>query len=154
MIFYIAADHRGFALKTSLSKYLKDSGYEVVDLGPETLVPDDDYPDYAIKLGEKISSNPDNSRGVVICGSGVGADIVTNKFPRIRCSLVMTPDQAFLARNDDDANVLALSSELIDDTAAKTILATWIQTPFSGEDRHVRRISKIRDAEMKAREMN
>lgn len=154
MIFYIAADHRGFAMKASIAKYLRDSGYEVADLGPDTLIPDDDYPDYASKVAEKISSNPEGSRGIVICGSGVGVDIVANKYPRVRCSLVMTPDQAFLSRNDDDANMIALSSDLLDDITAKTILATWLQTSFSGEDRHQRRILKIHDIEIRAKDLN
>lgn len=153
MIIYIGADHRGFILKESLKKYLKDSGYEVDDLGAETLVPDDDYPEYAMKVAEKVSADPQGSKGILICGSGVGVDVVANKYPRVRASLVMNPDHAYLSRNDDDANILCLAAELIDDTQAKTILAAWLQTPFSGDVRHMRRIAKIRDAETRAKEL-
>lgn len=153
MIIYIGADHRGFAIKESLKQYIKDSGYEVDDLGAPTLVPDDDYPDYAMKVAEKISTDPLGSKGVLICGSGVGVDVVANKYPRVRASLALTPDHAYLSRNDDDANILCLASELMDEVHAKTILAAWLQTPFSGDVRHMRRIAKIRDAEMRAKEL-
>jgi len=153
VIIYIGADHRGFNLKESLKHYLKDSGYTVTDLGSETLMPDDDYPDIASLVAEKVSMNPDGSKGIIACGSGIGADVVANKFPRIRSALAMTPDQAYLSRNDDDTNVLALAAELIDDYAAKTILATWLQTPFAKELRFMRRIAKIRDVEEKVKSL-
>jgi ribose 5-phosphate isomerase B len=147
MIIYLGADHRGFNLKESLKNYLKDNGYSVSDLGNSLFDPNDDYPEFAAMVAEKVSMDPDGSRGVVICGSGVGVDVVANKFPRIRSSLVCTPNHAYLSRNDDDANILSLSAEMVDDHAAKIILATWLQTPFSREERHMRRIAKIRDVE-------
>jgi len=153
MIIYIGADHRGFALKESLKKYLKENGYEVNDLGAATLVDGDDYPDFAMPVAEKVSLDPQNSKGILICGSGVGVDVVANKYPRIRAALVMSPDHAYLSRNDDDANIICLASELIDDVQAKTILSAWLQTPFSGDVRHMRRIAKIRDAESRAKEL-
>ncbi|MFA5053467.1 MAG: RpiB/LacA/LacB family sugar-phosphate isomerase [Parcubacteria group bacterium] len=153
MVIYIGSDHRGFNLKESIKQYLKDNGYSVSDLGNANLVPDDDYPDFISLVAEKVSANPDGSKGIVICGSGVGADIVANKFPRVRSALVMTPDQAYLSRNDDDTNVLALASEFLDDNTAKTILATWFQTPFSKDVRHMRRIAKIRDIEEKVKSL-
>jgi ribose 5-phosphate isomerase B len=153
MIIYIGADHRGFSLKESLKKYLKENGYEIDDLGAATLVPDDDYPEFAMLVAEKVSLNPQDSKGILICGSGVGVDVTANKYPRIRASLVMSPDHAYLSRSDDDANILCLASELIDDVMAKTILAAWLQTPFSGDVRHMRRIAKIRDAETRAKEL-
>ena len=153
MIIYIGADHRGFAMKETLKQYLKDSGYTVVDLGAETLVPDDDYPDYAMKVAEKINIDPDGSKGILICGSGVGVDVVANKYPRVRSALALTPDHAYLSRNDDDANILCLASELIDDVQAKIVLASWLQTPFSRDVRHMRRIAKIRDVEERVKEL-
>ncbi|MDD5099220.1 MAG: RpiB/LacA/LacB family sugar-phosphate isomerase [Candidatus Colwellbacteria bacterium] len=152
MIIYIGADHRGFTLKESLKKVLKESGYEIGDLGAETLIPDDDYPDYAIAVAEKVSADQ-NSKGVLICGSGVGVCVVANKYPRIRAALVSSPDHAYMSRNDDDSNILCLPSNIIDESQAKMILASWLQTPFSGETRHMRRIAKIRDAETRAREL-
>jgi len=152
VIIYIGSDHRGFNLKESVKKYLSESGYTVTDAGNASFVQDDDYPDFAAQVAEKVSMNPE-SKGIVLCGSGIGVDIVANKFPRIRCALAMTPDQAYMSRTDDDTNVLALSSELLDDYAAKTIVATWLQTPFSGDVRHMRRIAKIRDIEQKVKSL-
>jgi len=154
MVIYIGADHRGFNLKESLKQYLKDNGYTVSDLGNTSLVPDDDYPDFVAGVAEKVSLNPDGCKGIVICGSGVGADVVANKFPRIRASLVMSTDQAFVSRSDDNANILVLAADFVDDYTAKTILATWFQTPFSGEMRHTRRIAKIRDIEQKIKSLS
>jgi ribose 5-phosphate isomerase B len=153
MIIYIGADHRGFNLKESLKSYLAESGYTVNDMGNTSLVPDDDYPDFASAVAEKVSLNAEESKGIVVCGSGVGVDIVANKFPRIRCSLVMTPDQAYVSRSDDDPNIIAIPAEFMDDATAKAILATWLQTPFSGDDRCVRRLAKIREIEGKARSL-
>jgi ribose 5-phosphate isomerase B len=152
VIIYIGSDHRGFNLKESVKKYLTDSGYSVTDLGNTSLVPDDDYPDFASAVAEKVSTNPE-SKGIVFCGSGIGADIVANKFPRIRCALAMSSDQAYMSRTDDDTNMLSLSSDILDDYTAKTILATWLQTPFSGDIRHMRRIAKIRDIEQKVKSL-
>jgi len=154
MIIYIASDHRGFNLKESLKKYLADSGYTVNDMGNTSLVPDDDYPDFASLVAEKVSLNAENSKGIVICGSGVGVDIVANKFPRVRCSLVMTSDQAYVARSDDDPNIIALAAEFVDDVTAKAVLATWLQTPFSGDTRCLRRLAKIREVEEKAKTLD
>lgn len=151
MIIYIGSDHRGFNLKESITKYLKNSGYTVSDMGNSSFVEDDDYPDFVSFVAEKVSLNTEESKGVVICGSGIGADIVANKFPRIRCALPMTADQAYVSRTDDDTNIISLSADFLDENTAKAILATWLQTPFSEENRHIRRIAKIRGVEEKAR---
>ncbi|MCK9497810.1 MAG: RpiB/LacA/LacB family sugar-phosphate isomerase [Candidatus Colwellbacteria bacterium] len=153
MIIYIGADHKGFSLKESLKKYLQENGYTVSDMGNTVLDPNDDYPDFAVPVAEKVSMDPEGSKGILICGSGVGVDVVANKFPRIRSSLVVSPDHAFLSRKDDNANVLSLPADLIDEQAAKMITATWLQTPFSEEVKYKRRIAKIRDIEQKAKDM-
>jgi ribose 5-phosphate isomerase B len=153
MIIYIGADHKGFNLKESLKKYLQDNGYAVKDMGNTIMDPDDDYPDFAGPVAEKVSMNPDGSKGMLLCGSGVGVDVVANKFPRIRSALAFSPDHAFLSRKDDNSNVLSLPADLIDDQAAKMIAATWLQTPFSEEVKYKRRIAKIGDIEQKARNM-
>lgn len=152
MIIYIGADHRGFNLKESIKKYLGDIGYSVSDCGNTILDMHDDYPDFATIVAEKVAINPD-SKGIFICGSGIGADIVVNKFPRIRAALSMSPDQANMSRMDNDANVLILAADLIEEHTAKLILATWLQTPFSNEIRHLRRIAKIRDIEEKIKNL-
>jgi ribose 5-phosphate isomerase B len=147
MIIYIGADHRGFNLKESLKAFLQQSGYTIVDSGNAVLDENDDYPDFAAKLAKEVAIDPENRRGVLVCGSGVGVDVVANKFKNIRSSLVTTPDQAYLSRNDDDANVLSLGADVTDDQMAKKILSVWLQTPFSGEEKHQRRIEKIKNIE-------
>ncbi len=147
MVIYIASDHRGFKLKEHIKSVLKERGYSIYDVGDETYNEDDDYPDFAKKVGEKVSVDFERSKGIVICGSGVGVDIIANKYPNVRSALTATPDQAFDSRTDDDSNVLALGANYLDKEQAEKIVLTWLQTPFSGEERHKRRIRKIQEAE-------
>ncbi|MCL4406278.1 MAG: RpiB/LacA/LacB family sugar-phosphate isomerase [Patescibacteria group bacterium] len=147
MVIYIGADHRGFNLKESLKVFLKDLGYTVVDEGNAVLDPNDDYPDFAAKLSKEAAIDPDNRRGILVCGSGVGVDVVANKFKNIRSALITSPDQAYMSRNDDDTNVLSLAADITDDQTSKKIVSVWLQTPFSGEEKHRRRIQKIKDIE-------
>ena len=152
MVIYIAADHRGFALKEEIKTFIQGLGYSVYDLGNTTLDPADDYPDFASAVAGKVSNDYENARGIVICGSGVGADVVANKFPRVRSSLVMTPDQAFDARNDDDANNLALPADYVRMDDVTRIVTTWLGTPFANEERHRRRRDKISKIEIEIQE--
>src|SRR3989344_6987115 len=144
MIIYIGADHRGFKLKETLKQFLQESGYTVSDLGNAQYVEGDDYPDFAKAVAQKVSADALNSRGVVICGSGVGVDVVANKFPNIRSALGFSPDQVMEARDDDDVNVLALPADFLEEDAAKKIVSVWLQTPFGGDEKDKRRIEKIR----------
>ncbi|MDP3729435.1 MAG: RpiB/LacA/LacB family sugar-phosphate isomerase [bacterium] len=146
MIIYIGGDHRGFKLKESLKKQLQKSEYTVVDCGAKTFIQDDDYPDYASKVAEKVSNNAD-VRGIVICGSGVGVDIVVNKYKNIRSGLVGSPDQARVSRTDDNTNILALAADFLSEAQAKKIMKTWLTTDFSHDPRHRRRLKKIADIE-------
>lgn len=149
MVIYIGSDHRGFELKNGLEKYLASSGYEVIDCGPKEYAEDDDYPDAAIAVAEKVSPDHMFSRGILICGSGVGVSVVANKFPNIRCSLCFSPDHALVARTDDNANVLALPADfLTPEVAAKTV-AVWLQTEFNNSPKNSRRIEKITAIEYK-----
>ncbi len=152
MVIYIGADHRGFALKEDIKQFIQGLGYQVYDLGNAEMDPADDYPDFASAVAGKVSNDYENARGIVICGSGVGVDIVANKFPRVRASLVMTPDQAFDARNDDDANVLALPANYVRPDDVKRIVTTWLGTPFANEERHRRRRDKISKLEIEIQE--
>ena len=144
MIIYIGADHRGFKLKETLKQFLQREGYTVNDMGNTEYLEGDDYPDFAKLVAQKVSANPADSRGIVICASGVGVDIVANKFPNIRSALGFSPDQVVEARSDDDVNVLALASDFLEEEEAKKIVSVWLQTPFYGEERDKRRIEKIR----------
>lgn len=147
MVIYIGADHQGFALKEELKPFLVDQLYEVEDVTPE-FKDGDDYPDVAKAVAKKVAYNLDNSKGIVICGSGAGVDIVANKFDKIRSVLGFSPDQVFDARNDDNVNVLALPAKFMDSDAAKKIIQVFLQTKFADrEERFRRRIVKILEIE-------
>ena len=145
MILYIGADHRGFQLKEALKKFLVESGYTVNDMGNNHYEEGDDFVDFAKLVVGKIGADLFNSKGILICGSGVGVDIVANRFPDIRSALVSSPDQAMASRNDDDTNVLSIAADFTDFEQVKKIVSVWLQTPFSDEEDHKRRLSKIRE---------
>jgi len=144
---YIGADHRGYKLKEILKNYLKELNYDFNDLGASELNPDDDYPDFALVVAKKVAENSENNRGILICGSGVGVDIVANKTKNIRSALCFDVKQAQMSRNNDDTNVLSLSADFISESLAKEIVKIWLETPFSGLEHHVRRIEKIKKIE-------
>lgn len=139
---YISSDHRGFELKKHLIEHLQEKGEPIEDVGPFSYNPSDDYPDFVAKLVEKMSDNPD-SRGIVICKNGVGVSIAANRHPRIRAALSWNKEHAISSRSDDNSNVLALPSYFISQEEAVTILDSWLDTPFAGEERHTRRITKL-----------
>jgi ribose 5-phosphate isomerase B len=149
MVIYIGADHRGFKLKEYLKQVLASEGYEVVDIGNTQYNEEDDYPDFASAVARKVSLDYENSRGILLCGSGVGMDIVANKFINVRSALAFSPDQAFDSRNDNDTNVLCLAADFVSNEQALKILRTWLQTSFSGDDRFRRRLHKIAQLELK-----
>jgi ribose 5-phosphate isomerase B len=143
MVIYFGADHGGFALKEKLKAFAKEKGYEVVDVGAAAYDAQDDYPDFAGEVGKKVSLAPDQSRGVLLCRSGAGADFTVNKFPRVRCFIGITPDQVYDARHDDDVNVLVVAADFTDEPAAQKMLETFLATPFAKEERFMRRLNKV-----------
>ena len=149
MLIYIGADHRGFVLKESLKVFLKNEAYEVADVGATQATPDDDYPDYAAIVAGKVSMAPDDARGIVICGSGFGVDIVANKFPRVRSALASSPDHAYQGRHDDDVNVLAIAADFTDEENAEKMVKVFLATPFAKEAKYTRRLEKITEIENK-----
>lgn len=144
---YIGADHRGFKLKETLKSYLQTLNYSSEDLGAIVYDQNDDYPDFALQVAQKVAENPDENRGILICGSGVGVDIVANKIKNICSALCFDINQAKSSRNDDSANVLSLPADFISEDLAKKIVKTWLETPFSSLERYVRRIKKIKEIE-------
>lgn len=146
MVVYFGADHRGFDLKQKLHPFFKDKGYEAVDMGAFEKLEGDDYVDYAKLVAEKISQDPE-SRGVLICGSGAGMAIAANKLRRVRACLGMSNDEVYDARHDDDLNVLCLASEFVSEEAAKSMISVFLSTPFSPEERYLRRLNKIAELE-------
>lgn len=147
MVIYLGADHRGFELKETIKQFLKDEGYEVADMGSTEKVEGDDYVDFAKAVAEKVSSDPVQARGVLLCGSGMGMDVTANKFRHVRSVLGFSTDQVFDARHDDDANVLSLASDFLTENDAKEIVKIFIKTPFGNEERYRRRLEKIADIE-------
>lgn len=147
MLIYIGADHQGFELKDILKRFLKERGYEVIDVGNDKYDENDDYPDFAATVARQVAQDFFTKRGILICGSGVGVDIAANKFKEIRSVLAFNPDQAYLSRRDDDTNILSLSAEFTNEEMAKKIVSTWLATPFSGEEKYKRRLEKIRQIE-------
>lgn len=146
---YIVSDHRGFLLKEEIKRFLEGVGADVKDLGPEQLVADDDYSDYAAKVCDKVAKNPAADKGILICGSGHGMDMVANKYKSIRAALGFNEKVAIQSREHEDANVLVFASDWIKPHDAKAIVKTWIETKFTGEERNVRRLKKIAEIEKK-----
>ena len=143
---YLATDHAGFEFKENLKAFLHEKGYEVGDCGAFEYDKDDDYPDFISVAARKVSENPD-SFGVVLGKSGAGECIVANKIKGIRAVLGVSEQNVRLAREHNDANVISLGSELIDFERAKKFVELFINTPFSNEERHKRRIEKIKQLE-------
>jgi ribose 5-phosphate isomerase B len=143
MVIFIGSDHGGFALKESLKQTLEGEGYQITDVGAKELVADDDFPDYAAKVGLEVSRDPQNVRGILICRSGFGMDIAANKFHGVRAALPMSPDHLYQGRHDDDVNVLILAADYMDDMTALQFVRTFLTTPYANEERYARRIAKI-----------
>ena len=147
MIIYIGADHGGFALKANLKDFLKNLGYEVFDVGANELIPGDDYPDYAKLVGQKISESPTEARGILICRSGVGMDVVANKFKDVRSAVALSADVIYQARHDDDINVISFAADFTDISAAENMIKIFLSTPFANDERYTRRLEKIEEIE-------
>lgn len=138
----LAADHAGFDLKQFLADTLARSGHEVLDLGTQNPDSPDDYPDYAEALGKAILANR-AERGVLICGSGVGAAVAANKIRGIRAGLCHDSYSAHQGVEHDNMNVLVLGSRVIGSELAREVVSKYLGAQFSGEERHVRRLAKV-----------
>lgn len=136
----IASDHAAVALKAALADWLREAGHDVADLGPhdESRV---DYPDYGYRLAEAVASGA-AERGIALCGSGIGISIAVNRTPACRCALVSEPLSATLAREHNDANVLAMGARLTGEDMAKACVAAFLSTDFAG-GRHQGRVAKL-----------
>lgn len=139
----LAADHRGFALKEALEKYLREKEYDVDDVGALKNDPNDDYPDFAYEGALRVAENPLENRGVFLCGSGMGMDVVANKVRNIRATVAYSRESARHARTNDNINVITLAADIISSEEAKSIVEIFLITPFSEEERHIRRLKKI-----------
>lgn len=164
----IGSDHAGFALKESLKPFLETLGYDVKDCGPEKFDPDDDYPDYISPVAHEISKHAGMEKGIVIGASGQGEAMVANKFPHVRAAVyygygleqgkhdhkkeeiqALTSMRIIeLSRLHNDANILSLGAKFMNEDEAKAAVKLWLETPFSGEARHQRRIEEIEEIKL------
>lgn len=143
---YLAADHAGLELKDKLKTYLTEKNYEVEDCGAFEYDKDDDYPDFISGAAERVAKE-NGSLGIIIGKSGAGEAIVANKIKGIRAGLGFSRENVLLLRTHNGANVLALGSAFVSDEQAKELVSLFLETPFSGEERHKRRIEKIKQLE-------
>jgi ribose 5-phosphate isomerase B len=143
---YLGSDHAGFALKARLIARLAELGHEPVDCGPAEQRESDDYPPYCLLVGAKVVADP-GTLGIVIGGSGNGEAIAANKVRGVRCALAFSIETAQLGREHNDANVLSLGARMYDEDTAVSFAEAFVATPFSGADRHVRRIELISEYE-------
>jgi ribose 5-phosphate isomerase B len=139
---YLGSDHAGYELKVHLADHLARQGYEVVDVGPHHYDPDDDYPAFCLHTGARVVADP-GSLGVVLGGSGNGEQIAANKVPGVRSALAWNVEIARLARQHNDANVVAVGARQHSLDEATTIVEAFLTTPYSGDARHSRRIGQI-----------
>lgn len=140
----LASDHAAYVMKAELADWLRSAGHDVLDLGtngPESV----DYPDYGYRLGKAIETG-EAAFGIALCGSGIGISIAVNRNPAARCALVSEPLSAGLAREHNDANVIALGARMIGIEMAKACITSFIETAFLG-DRHQRRVEKLSNPE-------
>jgi ribose 5-phosphate isomerase B len=142
---FVGADHRGYYLKEKIKKELREGGWSVTDVGNQKYDKEDDYTDISIELAEKVVQN--KALGILICGSGVGVCIAANKVIGARAGTVLNKQQARKAREDDDANILCLSADWIDEKLNMKIVKEFLETVFSSEERHIRRLLKIKKYE-------
>lgn len=161
---YLATDHAGFELKEKVKDFLQKEGYQVEDCGAYQFDKNDDYPDFISKAAEAISKDP-SSKGIIFGSSGQGEAVVANKFKNVRAVVFYTPcvpahnidmtgrvsedpfEMIRLTREHNDANVLSLGAKILSEEDALKAVKLWLQSPFTAEERHVRRIEKIKKIE-------
>jgi RpiB/LacA/LacB family sugar-phosphate isomerase len=142
----LAADHGGFILKVQLVQWLENQDYEVMDFGAEVFNASDDYPDFAVELAKAVSSGQAD-RGILVCGSGVGASVAANKFPGIRAAVCHDTYSAHQGVEHDDMNILCLGSRVVGRELARELVKSFLEARFSGEERHLRRLKKVVEIE-------
>lgn len=142
---FLGTDHAGYKLKEYLKEFLKKEGYKVEDCGALTYDKEDDYPEFIHKAASRVAEDPINHRGIVMGGSGQGEALVANKVKGIRAALYYGGDTDIvtLSRTHNDSNVLSIGARFLSEEEAKKVVKLWLNTPFSDEKRHKRRITQI-----------
>lgn len=146
MKIYIGADHRGYELKEKIARWLFEMEYPYQDLGAYHLDPKDDFTKYATEVASLVAKT-ENARGVLLCGSGVGADVVANKFDGVRASIGKDVFQIEAGRNDDNMNILVIAADYTEEKDAKAMLIAFLETNYSGKARYERRLEEIKRIE-------
>lgn len=165
MRIYLGTDHAGFELKEKIKSYLLEKGFNVEDCGAFEFNKSDDFPDFIGKVGEAVSKDPENYRGIVFGGSGQAEMMLANKFKGVRCALfysaaipVETVDATErkssdpyeivrLTREHNNSNILSIGARFVKEDEAIQVVEQWLKEPFPGDERHVRRINKIKEIE-------
>ncbi|MBI2097363.1 MAG: RpiB/LacA/LacB family sugar-phosphate isomerase [Candidatus Vogelbacteria bacterium] len=153
MRIFLGADHAGFELKEKIKVFLRELGHEVADEGAFKFDPADDYPDFMEVVAKQVAADPD-SRGIIFGGTGQGEAMCANRFKRVRAAVYYGSPRAEsrgdesldiikLSREHNNANILSLGARFVGEAAAKQTIKLWLETSFSGEDRHIRRIAKL-----------
>jgi ribose 5-phosphate isomerase B len=145
----LAADHAGFELKNQLVEFVRGMGYEVHDMGANAFDVNDDYPGIMAPVGFQVAGAPDKVKAIILGGSGQGEAMVANRFPGVRAVVYYGQNLEIvkLSREHNDANVLSLGARFVNAEQAKEAVKLWLDTPFSGEERHSRRIEQIDNIE-------
>ena len=146
MKIFLGSDHNGFHMKEKVFAYLAKHGYDVQDVGDEQLDPEDDFPQFAQAAALKVLGEEEGeARAILLCGGGQGMAMAANRFRGIRASVIWDAFEAKMTRNDNDSNVLALPSRVLesDDSAWEGIIETWLSTPFAAAPRYKRRNDQI-----------
>lgn len=141
MIIYLASDHAGFELKEKVKKYLLDNNFTIEDMGTYSTEPVD-WSEYGAEAAQKVSQDPENAKGIIICGSGIGMSMVSNKFKNVRAALCHDLTAAEMSRKHNNANVLNMGARVIDTKKALKIVDKWLHTEFEG-GRHQKRIDYL-----------
>lgn len=141
----LAADHAGFELKNKIKELLITEGFEVEDLGAHTLVPDDNYPEIMLPVAMRIVSEPENTKAIIFGKSGQGEAIICNRFPGVRAVVYYgkNPEIIKLSREHNDANILSIGAGFVELDEAFVAIKNWISTPFSQDERHIKRIAML-----------
>jgi len=143
---FLGSDHRGYFLKEKIAKWLFEWKYDYFDVGAQSLDLKDDYTKYASDVASLVANEKDG-RGIVLCGSGVGVDIVVNKFDGIRASLGKTKEQIEAGREDDDMNILVIAADYTDEYEAKDTIKAFLETKFGQKERYKKRLKEIEKIE-------
>ncbi len=151
MKIFIGSDHAGFGLKSKLIPFLGELGYEVVDKGAFEYNEEDDFPDFISAVAREVSMHPNEVKGIIIGGSGQGEAMFANRFPHVRATVYYAPGISLvdsesiikLSRDHNDANILSIGARFVTHEDAMQTVHEWLETPFSGDERHKRRIIKM-----------